>query len=34
MDAMIRVSLDTTEKAENKYKLVYEVAALAKKLVE
>jgi len=34
MDAMIRVSLDLVEKAENKYKLVYEVANLAKKLVE
>jgi hypothetical protein len=34
MDALIRVSLDLTEKAENKYKLVYEVSNLAKKLVE
>lgn len=34
MDAMIRVTLDLNEKAENKYKLVYDVASLAKKLVE
>lgn len=34
MDALIRVTLDLNEKAENKYKLVYDVANLAKKLVE
>jgi len=34
MDAMIRTSLDLVEKEENKYQLVYEVASLAKKLVE
>lgn len=34
MDPIIRVSLDLNENSENKYKLVYEVAGLAKKLVE
>lgn len=34
MDAIIRISMDLTERAENKYKLVYEIANLAKKLVE
>jgi hypothetical protein len=34
MDALIRVTLDLNEKANNKYQLVYDVANLAKKLVE
>lgn len=34
MDAMIKTTLDLNEKAGNKYELVYEVANLAKKLVE
>ena len=34
MDALIRVMLDLNEKADNKYELVYDVANLAKKLVE
>lgn len=34
MDALIRTTLDLNEQAENKYKLVYDVANLAKKLVE
>lgn len=34
MDALIRTTLDLNEQADNKYKLVYEVANLAKKLVE
>ena len=34
MDAIIRVTLDLSEKAENQYKLVYDIANLAKKLVE
>ena len=34
MDPIIRISLDLSEKADNVYKLVYDVANLAKKLVE
>jgi len=34
MNPIIRISMDISEKADNRYKLVYEIANLAKKLVE
>ena len=34
MDQIIRVAWDLNENTENRYKLVYEIAELAKKLVD
>ena len=34
MDQIIKVALELNENAENRYKLVYEIAELAKKLVD
>ncbi|HSA06202.1 MAG TPA: hypothetical protein P5556_03395 [Candidatus Gastranaerophilales bacterium] len=34
MDQIIKTALDLNEKSENKYELVYEIADLAKKLID
>lgn len=34
MDQIIKTALDLNEKSENRYKLVYEIADIAKKLID